>query len=453
MKNFITVKKSGIIAIYTIHFTADSSSDTWAFFSKHSDNITNVETTNISSYTLDNSVISTPYALEVSRTYLIKIVKTDTNAISTISFTITLTDFTKLNSAVDFSIGNGHFTYGLDAVNGLLYKVANTRLTLANTSGIGTWTVDPLDTTLTLPTLPAGSNWVKLNEVLNGKHIISGGNGSTSKNKYFCYLQTNGTITDLNGNLNTYSTFLSGRNYAGSVFASFYNYIDNTIHFLETSGGSNQFTIDLNTNTLSYYGTNNEMNHFSVANYRCKNFFNPYKKEFCGIGYVDLDKHRGSTLIMMNGMRYKNSFNRNTGYTVCSQNNDYKRTYVLDQYSVSIRGMTAVGTGSASVVYNICLDHDKNVYVGSTAYNYFVIVRIDDLNYKAFTIQHPEGLSTYLTNGMFAYGDLHLLMTSYVPSKRLYCIDTSDPNSGSAPDFNYYDFPSVVVDMHTNRLL
>ena len=433
---------------YTINFN-ESETD-WGFVSKHAGNITTVQTTNISSYTIDKLAVTLPKAVVLDDTYTVQIVKTAPGT-AQIVFNVKLEVFSEI-STINFTQGDGKKTYGLSNSSKCVYKVNNELLTLANSSGLGTWTVDPLETTIALPTLPTGGQWDRLIYVRSGKMLVMGSNPVNSANKYFCYINPDDSVESLTGVLNSYSNLVSGSYTKDRIYVSFYDYLNDYVYINDTVyEATNLKRLDLNTNLL-YAQT--AVFSFRTDYAKEKVVFNPYRNSFIDLGDVQ---------ITPSGEKYLTFINRNAQSTKRWYNRKTKRYYdasynslsELDQYNNQIAILTASGVTSLGMTYNYSVDYDNNIAVVCSA-NAFGVFRLGSMNYGRFAIQSPDSVTSAITNGMYAYGNLHVLSVGtgriYTPYTKLQCIDVSYPFLAN-PNFNYYTFPSTVVDIYTNRLL
>jgi len=439
------------VSIYNIKFDTDST-DIWAIFSKFTGKITDAELTNIDSYKIDGVTVGLPFTVEFNTTYLIEVVKTNPSLSASIKFSVSPTAFTDDIDLPDFSIGTGNKIYGLSNSSNCVYVLNSDLLTFANTSGIGTWIINPIIQTISLPTLPVGSKWYTLTYVTGNKIVVSADNGINSKNKYFCYIDKDDNLTDLAGNPNTYTALETGYQY-GELLLNLYDYVNNIIYWSEYKYGLYFFGLNLNTNTIEIILNPICQFNYPFDRYNVRNYFNPFKELF--IDYCEIDIKNAKQYNMINGSKaigHKKGFNRKTGYYISYTNNTYSTLIELTENSKIINYYASAGASGGSDLFHININHNNNVVLMTAAWtNNYSIHRINDLNTYSWTIQYPETGVTYQNNGMFVKDNLHVLFRNGF--KRLTCINDIDPVNTLHADFNYYDFPDIVDDIYVNRLL
>jgi len=424
---------------YTIDFNENNTD--WGFYSKHFGNITKIETTNISSYTIDGAAVSLPLAVELNTTYLVKITKTASGT-AQIILTITPSEYDELRQSINFNIGNGKKTYAVSSVDDKIYKIDNTLFVPSNYVGAGVWSINPLELTITLPLLPSGGYWIN-NLYVYGKTIVYGAN-TGNNDTYYSYINSDDTVTDLNGNLNSFTTHTG---LTRKIQMVVYNYVDNIVYFSQYLWGSKWIMLDLNNNIFVNKSTLELA--YAHINYKSKKFFNFIKNTFAQIAEIDIINNRfGLHISIDGGIRYSISYNRMTGlYGIGSKNHISKLHFINQKGNIH---STLGNTSMAGGVLLATLDHLNNVYINCGGGNKFCIFRVDDLNYDSFILSNAIDL-TAIRDGMYAFNNLHLLLDDSF--QRLHCIDTTNPSGTIQPDFAYYDFPTKVNGFYTNRLL
>lgn len=439
-KNFITIKASK--STYKIDFTTDTT-DIWAIYSKFNGNITSVTLDNVSSYTIDGAAVTLPFEVELNRTYLIEIVKTNTSLAASITFNTSYIQFDEIQTLPDFGTSDYVYILGNDddvATNRTLLKLDTDLLKPANSLGSGAWSVNPIVNTITLPELPGNGWWRFVLWLHDTTFLISGGNTSSNE-KYFVLIDSDlDAITDLSGNQNVYTSFFKGYNYV--LRKQFYNYIDNFVYFLDYHYGK-FLKLDLNDNTMS------ELNILSISCYFGmyspeKPQFNPYSKVFYSRGGAyDLENDVSSNAFSA----YSNHivfFNYifNDCYTFAS--ND-AQLIVKDDNNRDKIIMVASGTTTTGIYYKMSVDHKNRVVVqpGNGRFNIF---RVNDDNKKKFLFTNSLGNTIDYT---FLKDNIHLALTS----SRIHLIDATDPEGTVQPDYNYLDLPVNCWSLYTNILI
>ncbi len=420
---------------YKYNFENDNNS-TWLLISKHDGYIINSETTNIQTIKINGSEITYPYAIDFNGFYLIEIERI-TSGVAELTFNLSVNDYSETNDLPNFSEGNGFFTFAISQTVNQLYIIDNRLLTLSNfQSG---WIEDPL-TIITLPNLPANGKWERAHYV-NGDRFLMFGYNSVSKYKYFAFVSLNGTVTDLEGMSNSYTAYLtivSGINYA-----AMYDYITNNFYLTLDTYGNQGLSINLNTNRFS-----NQVNTLINGSVKYKYFFNPYKKCFLTGSEVYVTKpgmYLGTTFNWIN----KTAINLKTANYIVPNLNYIGYLYEKNQSGDLVQlhtanPITVSGTG------NIMADHENSTNVLTGASNKFAIFKISELNNKSFALVNPL-VSGTLYDGMFAHDQKHLILDAGF--QRLHVIDASDPINTVQPDFAYYDYPTKVFGINTNRIL
>ncbi len=433
---------------YTINFN-ESATD-WGFVSKHAGKIVSIQTNNISSFTIDELPISLPQNVVLDDVYTIQIVKTEPGT-AQIVFNIKLDVFDEIKT-INFNEGDGKKTYALSNSSNCVYKINNELLTVANSTGLGTWAVNPLEATISLPVLPAGRQWDRLQYVKSGKILVMGSHPNISANKYFCYVNPDDSVESLTGVLNSYNDLVVGSTYKSRIFYTLYDYINDYVYISDYIYEiTNLKKLDLNTNIFSIQPS---MYSFRNDYTKEKILFNPYRNSFIDMGDVEITPAgmKYLTFINRNAQSLKRGYNRKTNRYIDAGGNYITE---IDQYNNIKVLLFASGVTNLTVTYNYSFDYENNTVIVSSV-NSFGIFRLGHLQAARFPIQSSDAASTYITNGMYAFGNLHVLTVgtgrAYTPFTKLQCIDVSYPFLPN-PNFNYFLFPSTVVDIYTNRLL
>lgn len=429
---------------------------TFGFQSEHTGEIIEAELTNIDSYTINKVSEVLPYDIENKTTYIIDIIKTNPSLESKVKFIVGLHDYTELIPDIDFSLGDGRWTYLLGDTTNLntLYRYDNSLFTVVNYSGGGAWTVSPLVATINLPVLPANAYWNKVTFLKDGWLLISG--AATSNNsKYFCKVSaltgTLDNITDLEGTPNAYTMLSGGSSYG--INSIYYDYINNYV-YLRTYpffGTLSIIRLDLNNITLSvpldsYFN-------FLASPYFNKNYFNPYKQVFVKDAEWDFINNRSGLYINYNYYMVSCCYNRVTNKYIKSGYADYKNLYIFDEFGVVEGSYISVGGGNYPQTFVLTCDHENNVVVGLTSNNLYQITRISDDNKKGFLLTNPEASQVSILDAMYSKytTDLHIGLSNKFG--RIHLIDASDPEGTIQPDFGYLDLPGKCWAMTTNQIL
>jgi hypothetical protein len=452
LKDSVIVVEERGISTYTINFDANGTQ--YGFYSKHFGNITSIETTNIDSYTIDGNPVSLPQAIELNTTYLIEIVKTAPGT-AQIVLTVQPSEYDELINKVDFTIGDGRYTYLLgnySTNHGVVYKVDNELLKASNYVGAGVWTINPIVKTFNLPTLPADTYWYKSVYLKDDRILFAAckyGVGDIS----LTTINSSDEIRDMDGNLNAYS-FYDVTNYILNyyVYGIFYDYVRNHIYFKLYTGSlasTYKYVIDSNTMEVGRPQRFSDIQFSSSVN---KIFFNPYKKTFVLESVFDLENNKQENLIYYSNLQKACIYNRVNGRYYKSGNNNYAQIYEMDENSRLISTQIATKELSAIQNYSYSFDHDNNVIVGYAAGNRsFLINRYDENNKRARAITFNDGSIRVLQGMHSKYLGDHLCIGN--KGDELIVLDVSDPEGTLKFDRAYLTLPGEVQDIYTNQIL
>lgn len=228
----------------------------WSFIPKDDGEIYLDDKNNIDSYQIDGGAVSLPYSVNGGQTYSITITKTTPGQSADLSFNIrksidslsevTIPDFTQNNE--------GRYFYVLQDNNQLLKYDCN--LLIPSNWGGSSWTVTPLVSTITLPTLPNSTlyTYVKFVKVSGISRILIGAKDLLLNTLYYLsYVDiTTNTISGLDFT-GSYTTINSGGLSTvgtgnGQVRKVQYDYLNNLVYIQNNLSPNTGFILNLNTN-------------------------------------------------------------------------------------------------------------------------------------------------------------------------------------------------------------
>jgi len=434
-------------SFYDIQFDTDTT-DVWAIFSKFTGKIADVELTNIDSYKIDGVTVGLPFIVELDTTYLIEVVKTNPSLSASIKFEVSQTAFTENIDLPDFSKDTGDWDYLLGdntdmATNRTLLKLDTDLLKPTNSLGGGLWSASPINTTLTLPLLPANGFWRFVMHLTHGKILVSGGNIG-SKEKYFCLVdEDTDIITDLDGTVNTYSSFFTGSsNYLPR--SQFYDYLHNLFYYIDNSYG-NLNVLNLKDNTISEKLLSSALTYY-LGSLPVKGQFNPYRRIFIKLG-GSVDFEADNTSLSYHVYRSQYAFFNHIYNEVYIEPNNNTQLFIKNDKNRIKMYLNTVGTSITGTFGRMTIDHNNRV-VTLFGSGQFAIYRINDANQKRFYLADKIG-SEY--DYVFLKDNIHCLLTD--DYSRIHLVDASDPNGTVKPDYNYYDLPVKCWSMASNRII
>lgn len=193
------VKHKSRILTEDFQFSANGETS-WSFVAEGDGEIFFVESNNIASYTINGSAPSLPYSLANGQSYTVAITKTTGGQVADIQLKIRRAiDKDIVTNVPDFAAGDGRYLYVLFETANEVKKIDTGLLTTANYAGAGSWTIDPVVSTIALPTLPNGATYQTITFVKNdgqNRMIVLGGE-QTYNVIYASYIKSDDTVTDM----------------------------------------------------------------------------------------------------------------------------------------------------------------------------------------------------------------------------------------------------------------
>jgi hypothetical protein len=439
---------------YTINFDANGTQ--YGFYSKHFGNITSIETTNIDSYTIDGNPVSLPQAIELNTTYLIEIVKS-TSETAQIVLTVQPSEYDELINKVDFTTGDGRYTYllGDTTANTTLLKYDNDLFTSANwNEGTETFTVNPLDATITLPTLPANGYWSRVLYVKDHYMLVSGGNLG-NKDKYFCKIDIDTNIvTDLSVNINQYSQFTGGDQNM-YMCTQIYDYVNNIVYYGTKKAASISKlndVVNLNLNTF-VFDDSVQFRKSAIWREERKVEFDPYQKNFFINDLIlNVDNHAFYSYDyayntpkinfnhILNRVYHTDDSNARPFYEF-----DHKGNYISVEYPIS--GVTGAMFYTPPDKENNHFVHLCRVSIASYKHHFR---KYGVQSYGYSPIYHTPAEVNCL-DAMYGKNFTHLAI--YEGSQRLHLYDMNVDLSVESAEFGYLDLPVKCWSLYTTRIL
>lgn len=340
----------------TLNFASTENNLSWAFTQEGDGEIYDVSLTNVASYTVSGASIALPYVVANSIIYTISIVKTTVGQTASITLkTRRAINKTNIVSVPDFGRYDGRYIYAISAVSNCVLKLDSRLLTISNYAGAGTWTINPVLSIITLPTLPTGGVWNRVH-LRNTGNILILGTVVPNSDLYGCLIDSNDIVWDmLKITQNSYS-LIASNSLGGSsaIISSVYDYINDIIAFKAHS--STSYYCKLSDNIPNRYHFNGHMSAINSA-------YNSANKQFIGYcGYsIDTDSFCG--FYYSNSLNTPNAVIRDYGYIVKMQNNSYKWLTIWNNSGNYIGYINGTGGATSASYFSINSDQVRRLIV------------------------------------------------------------------------------------------
>ena len=454
--NVVNVYKQAAGFVYEFDFVIGTTS--WSFTSQHSGKLVKAVLSNVASYKIGGATVIYPYQLSNGTNYAVSVIPTNSSLPCSVKFYADGSDsFSTTFNVTNYSAGDGQYLYILNSLGTKVFKVDTALLTPANSSGAGTWIVNPLIKTITLPTLPSSAFYTSITFVKNGgvnKMFIQGSIPNSFK-VYASFIKcTDDTVWDIpittqNSSTLIYNSVLVYNSGANTI----YDFINEILYISTTSGGNggNVLQYALNTGVSTPLGYSN----FAyVALGSASSWIRPFQfipTLQCWSWMADF------SLITNKYYNYKSgqnggsvaSYQSSLGTT--DRNNGLLLTKAFyDNGGAIISSITASGTlttqyGATEV---ICLDTIGKVF---TVYvKSFSIVDYKGTSHGVGDAQFLESGATLLKSVMGSNYSLgYYALSSGTSSKRLLVFNTNQ----IPVQFAYLDLGENCAQMHANQLI
>lgn len=277
--------------IYTIDFTADDSVGTDQIYIPDTAQVIEVTETNIATWSI-NSSSSIPISLTANSYAAITVTKTTPgSAAQLVIKTRKATDNSYTQAAVNYSIYQGRYIYMLTSVGNTVYKIDSNLLTPANYAGAGSWTVNPVVATISMPTVPNSGAWYGLVFVRQGgvnRVLVL---GMSAANTYGCIIRESDdlvydiTNTTLNGV--TTLTTTSSNHMTHLMRLPIYDYKNEYVFYFGSAYPQPGYRIDLSTNVVTLLGSESP-SRYAYLQYKTNHddaSYNYVLDKFVGISY------------------------------------------------------------------------------------------------------------------------------------------------------------------------
>ena len=445
---------------YIFNFTATENNLSWSLTSEGDGELflnplTNGLSTNVASFTVGGAAPTFPISLTNGASKSVTIVKTTNGQTAS----LTLRQRRATNKAVsynvpDFGAYTGRYIYVL-LNNNTVQKLDSQLLLPSDYAGTGVWTVYPVVATITLPTLPDGSFYSKIKFVTVGgierMLLMSSNILSAGTRFHFSYIVvSNDTVTDLSGNLNTYTTqIIHGAAKYGNLLYCTYDYIRQYVYLITNSGSNGTAPIRLNlpTNTFTasvYSYTGDPLNILEKQ-------FSPIDLQFITVGDYDPSIPRvfNHKLYPNNGgiwgYRYRDNSRKCTGDV-------FGRIAFFNSFGAIIGGNNfgAIGVYACTELYGF--DRTNTVFM-SYIDNYSIVNLTTSSAKIRQTDKELASPNNYLLNLRQCYfSNIYVAFcgtSGRVLSTRMVVFKESETNA----DFGYLDFSNNVYSADANQLL
>ena len=457
-----TVVHSSREANFCLNFSSSENNLSWAFTAENDGEIFNDSKTNIASYTINGSSVTLPYSLTGGYQYLVSVTKTTNGQTAS----LTLKTRRAINKSItlsvpDFGAYSGRYVYIL--LNNTIQKLDSQLLLPSNYAGSGAWTVSPIVSTITLPTLPNSATYTRLHFVKNGgvEKILIVGQSYVNPTTYFyaSYLNlTNDTVYDLTLTTQNSQTLLFNiaAHYGGVtnlIRMIQYDYVNELVYILSGIGvnGSIVLRLNLATNNVTNLGYDQFAWQRMTEQVGYEHQFSPIDQQFISIGDYSLINNRT--------YNYKPSQNSGNiwGYRYRTNARIATGTLfgIVNYFNSSGVKIGIIDPGRLSVYTNVEMynfDRTNTVFMTSTD-NYSIVNQTNTTAKIRQTDKELASPNNWLINlRQCYYSNIYLAFcgnSSRQLSTRMIVFKEDQTNA----DFGYLDFANTIYSADTNQLL
>lgn len=310
---------------YQLNYAIGATS--WTFTSGYTGKLTKASLTNIASFTINSSAATFPFQLTSGNTYAVNIVPTDSSLVASITLYADDIDAFTQTYLVPNIIGNsdqGRYLYVL--TDSTLYKLDTALLASSNYAGSGAWTTTPIVTSISLPSLPHGFYFNKVDYINIGSigyMLLTGGGGYAGDGTKFYFSKvkiSDDTVWDINlTTQNTYSTLVyHSSTLVGPAFCCTYDMVNNYYYIFTRPyiAGNLTAMVNLNTNAFNFSIVGGNFDYYSGSNSDRQFQFDPINQRFPSVGDSDFVTGKSySYKIPINTSNFC-AFDFNTGYSI-----------------------------------------------------------------------------------------------------------------------------------------
>ena len=439
---------------YTQEYVANSSVLAWSFIATMDGVLKNVELENISSFKINGNTITHPYSTVFLNgdVYTVEITPVNPALASKISL-ITKKEIDKelIQSVPDFGQHNGRYTYAIIEGNKVV-KYDNEYFKPANFSDFNTTIVSPKIQVITLPATDATIKCLKFVVIGGIPYILFLGTIYGQGAVAILMRQSDNAFFSLTGASNTWSTSYYDLR-AESGFVASYDYVNNWVYYVSSSGIHAVTKIDLNTGSMVYFDSgSNIYNLFNYVLTKPGLAFNPYFTAFANRLNVIINER--SVASIPSGVAGDTSpyFLRSLGY-FCKASPQVNSFIFYDIYGTQIATTTVTNLNSRLVTgVNVANKYAVNLG-GGTGQKMYGWLNLDTLTGGSATMVETT-TGTIFSNGVAS--DYAEICIAAMSTERM-SSDTEliliDPSLVTPHYGRYVESEGLIYGMVTNQFI
>ena len=440
-----------------LNFPDTENTLSWAFTAENDGEIYAVDLVNVASYQIAGAPVTLPYTVSAGASYSVTIVKQTNGQTASISFNTRRAINKSISISVpDFGQYSGRYLYVLKN-NNIVEKYDAELLKPSNWLGGEVYVINPLISTITLPTLPNSAVYTGIIFVKNNneeKIFVVGGEANSFK-WYASYIRlSDDAVYNLDfSTQNSYTQIFNSYLIYNSPKNIIYDYISEIIYIKSTYGDNGNSVLKVDLSTLSYTNLiyDRFVDVFMNINYTNQYQFSPIDMQFISIGDSSLINNRSYNYkqFQNNGNLWAYRFSRNT--RLCTGESFGKiREWNSGGESIAHYGFQFLPVYSCTDIK--CFDRANKLFL--TYLNNYAINNFTTLTSKIGTtslaLASPNGYLANLTNSHYSGLFFAFACTSTrVLSTRMIVFD----DSLTQADFGYINFSTPIYGACTNQLI
>lgn len=439
----------------TLNFAATENNLSWAFTQEGDGEIYSITTTNVATLSIDGSSVSLPFSTPIAvvddKSYPVVITKINNGQTASVTIDARRANKKTVSISVpDFGTYNRRYNFIL-RTGGIVEKTDFTLLHSSNYTGGGTFTINPIVQSITLPSTAIEWQycaWYIDRFGVEKVMVVSCPNTNQSINACIVDVAT-GAVTDLAGNANAFTNVVFGSTSGiWNITGHGYDYINNIIYF-KSGSGTNADSKYYNITTNSLLIDKNPIYPKKILYANQITRFNPIKNRFAHHNTdFNYSLNKSYNYTFPSGSATVSFFNRRDGLKYVRLPGDVRNIgeqSAIDEFGAQVKAVSTSGpTGQNGYMsYNYVYDQFMAVS-GSVVQMQYVIRSTQNASVNLYgTTQNIVTGDTYLREPYSSGVNEVWAAFGNIKKTRLYLFDRNQ----SPASYGYLDFATQILSM------